>query len=571
MAKTLKNKNQSDGQQKFLIALVGLVSLILVVSVAGVFRPSHGLPAQPSDPSASALAEQTRPRQDQPWPPSPQADQQSLPSQQPPPQPKSPELPPWQWQSQPQSPSLQQHTLQQLESEPSNQSEPCSSLQPVQAQSRKPQSVQPLQSSSESILPRETDAEKTARLKWWADARFGLFIHFGLYALPARHEWVKNHERLTNEQYQKYFDHFNPDLFNPREWARMAKAAGMKYAVITSKHHEGFCLWDSKYTDYKVTSTPFGRDLLKEFVEAFRAEGLKVGFYYSLLDWHHPDYTIDRVHPLRPANEADYDRLNAGKDMNRYRQYMKDQVRELLTNYGEISIMWFDFSFPGKHGKGRDDWDSVGLLKLARSLQPNIIVDDRLDLQDVEGGWDFTTPEQVVVTKWPEYKGKKIPWETCQTFSGSWGYYRDEYTWKSPSQLIELLINSVSKGGNLLLNVGPTGRGTFDQRARERLKAMGDWMAVNSRSIYGCTEAPPEFVAPPNTLLTWNPETRRLYVHLLSYPLNGLWLKGLAGKVEYVQFLHDASEIGLQPGKGEEASDLWLSLPVAKPPVEIPV
>ena len=591
MKKTGQNKNQSGGQQKFLIALVGLV---LLLSAAGIIRPSHGLPAQPSDPAASALAEQTRPRQDQPWPLSPQADQQALPeekrqspspqqplefeepeqsllSQQPPPQPKSPELPPWQWPSQPQSPWLQQHTPQQLESEPSNQSEPCSSLQPVQAQSRKPQSAQSSQSSSESILPRETDAEKTARLKWWTDARFGLFIHFGLYALPARHEWVKNHERLTNEQYQKYFDHFNPDLFNPREWARMAKAAGMKYAVITSKHHEGFCLWDSKYTDYKVTNTPFGRDLLKEFVEAFRAEGLKVGFYYSLLDWHHPDYTIDVMHPLRPANEADYDRLNAGKDMNRYRQYMKDQVRELLTNYGEISIMWFDFSFPGKHGKGRDDWDSVGLLKLARSLQPNIIVDDRLDLQDVEGGWDFTTPEQVVVTKWPEYKGKKIPWETCQTFSGSWGYYRDEYTWKSPSQLIQLLINSVSKGGNLLLNVGPTGRGTFDQRAQERLEAMGDWMAVNSRSIYGCTEAPPEFVAPPNTLLTWNPETRRLYVHLLSYPLNGIWLKGLAGKVEYVQFLHDASEIGLQPGKGEEASDLWLSLPVQKPPVEIPV
>jgi len=568
MKKTGQNKNQSGGQQKFLIALVGLV---LLLSAAGIIRPSHGLPAQPSDLSASALAEQTRPRQDQPWPPSPQADQQSLPSQQPPPQPKSPELPPWQWPSQPQSPWLQQHTPQQLKPEPSNQSEPCSSLQPVRAQSRKPQSAQPLQSSSGLLLPRETDAEKAARLKWWTDARFGLFIHFGLYALPARHEWVKNHERLTNEQYQKYFDHFNPDLFNPREWARMAKAAGMKYAVITSKHHEGFCLWDSKYTDYKVTNTPFGRDLLKEFVEAFRAEGLKVGFYYSLLDWHHPDYTIDVMHPLRPANEADYDRLNAGKDMNRYRQYMKDQVRELLTNYGEISIMWFDFSFPGKHGKGRDDWDSVGLLKLARSLQPNIIVDDRLDLQDVEGGWDFTTPEQVVVTKWPEYKGKKIPWETCQTFSGSWGYYRDEYTWKSPSQLIQLLINSVSKGGNLLLNVGPTGRGTFDQRAQERLEAMGDWMAVNSRSIYGCTEAPPEFVAPPNTLLTWNPETRRLYVHLLSYPLNGIWLKRLAGKVEYVQFLHDASEILFEPGKGEEASDLWLSLPVQKPPVEIPV
>jgi alpha-L-fucosidase len=420
-------------------------------------------------------------------------------------------------------------------------------------------------------LPKETEAQKAQRLKWWTEARFGMFIHWGLYALPARHEWVKNHERMTNEQYQKYFELFDPDLYNPREWARMAKAAGMKYVVLTAKHHEGFCQWDSKYTDYKVTNTPFGRDVIKEYVEAFRAEGLKVGFYYSLIDWHHPDYTIDRVHPQRPANEADYAKLNAGKDMARYRDYIKNQVRELLTNYGEISIIWFDFSFPGKNGKGRDDWDSVNLLKLARSLQPGIIVDDRLDLEDVEGGWDFTTPEQVKVAKWPEKNGKRIPWETCQTFSGSWGYYRDETTWKSPAQLIELLAESVGKGGNLLLNVGPTARGTFDERAQASLKAMGEWTRLNGRSITGCTEAPAGIAAPPNTILTWNPATNRLYVHLLAYPLDRIVLPGLAGKVKYVQFLHDASEIGMNPGRGEEAEDLVLSLPVRKPGVEIPV
>ena len=277
-------------------------------------------------------------------------------------------------------------------------------------------------------------------MAWWRDARFGMFIHWGLYALPARHEWVRNRERITNEQYQKYFEHFNPDLYNPREWARMAKEAGMKYVVLTAKHHEGFCLFDSKFTDYKATNTPCRRDLVQEYVEAFRAEGLKVGFYYSLIDWHHPDYTVDRIHPLRPVDKKDFTeenfaKLNQGRDMAKYRQYMKNQVRELLTNYGKISIVWFDFSFPGKFGKGRDDWDSAGLLKLARELQPHILVDNRLDLP---GEGDFATPEQTSAADlkkkakanqadWERYRD----WETCQTFSGSWGYYRDEKTWKT--------------------------------------------------------------------------------------------------------------------------------------------
>ncbi|MBW6500704.1 MAG: alpha-L-fucosidase [Bacteroidales bacterium] len=420
-------------------------------------------------------------------------------------------------------------------------------------------------------LPKEAEAQKAARMQWWTEARFGMFIHWGLYALPARHEWVKNRERMTNEQYQKYFELFNPDLYNPQAWARMAKEAGMKYVVLTAKHHEGFCLWDSKFTDYKATNTPAGKDLIKEYVEAFRAEGLKVGFYYSLIDWHHPDYTIDSRHPQRQESDEEYEKLNKGKDMNRYRIYMKNQVRELLANYGEISIIWFDFSFPGKNGKGRADWDSEGLIKLARSLQPGIIIDDRLDLRDVEGGWDFTTPEQVKVAKWPEVNGKRVPWETCQTFSGSWGYYRDEYTWKSPAQLLELLIESVSKGGNLLLNVGPTARGTFDHRAQESLSAMGEWMELNSRSVYSCTQAPDEFTAPANTLLTFNPVTNRLYVHLLAYPMGRINLENMADKVQYIQFLHDASEIRYSAGSGEEANNLSLQLPIQKPPVEIPV
>jgi alpha-L-fucosidase len=424
----------------------------------------------------------------------------------------------------------------------------------------------------------ETDAQKTQRLKWWTDARFGMFIHWGIYALPARHEWVKNQERLTTAQYQKYFDNFNPDLYKPREWAKMAKDAGMKYVVITSKHHDGFCLFESKFTDYHAGKTPYGKDLLKDFVDAYRAEGLGVGFYYSIIDWHHPHFTIDRVHPQRAGSKEEYDRLNKGKDMAVYRQYLKDQVREILTKYGKIDILWLDYSYPGENGKGRDDWGSVELLKMVRELQPGIIVNDRLDLKDVPGGWDFTTPEQFKVQSWPEVNGKRIPWETCQTFSGSWGYYRDEHTWKDAKQLLVLLIESVSKGGNLLLNVGPTGRGTFDYRAVEALENMGEWMKYNNRSIYNCTQAPENFQVPEHSLLTFNPETNRLYIHLLDYPLTNFRLPGMKGKVKYAQFLHDASEILITAPYGHHMqgsiateNDLNLRLPVIKPNVEIPV
>jgi alpha-L-fucosidase len=426
----------------------------------------------------------------------------------------------------------------------------------------------------------ETEAERQARMKWWTEARFGMFIHWGLYALPARHEWVKNREKLTDEAYQKYFDHFDPDLFDPRAWARTAKQAGMKYFVVTSKHHEGFCLWDSRFTDYKVTKTPYGKDLLKPLVEAMRAEGLKVGFYYSLLDWHHPDYTVDRFHPM--FGNLDFMAKAKGRDLSKYTAYLHDQVRELLTSFGPIDCLFLDYSFPGENGKGRNDWQSEKLLKMIRELQPQVIVNDRLDLIDVPGGWDFRTPEQFMPRAWVEENGRRVPWETCQTFSGSWGYYRDETSWKSVRQLVVMLIETVSKGGNLLLNVGPTARGTFDDRALERLAGIGDWMKFHDRSITGCTQAPDTFRTPQNCLLTYNPAMRRLYVHVLEWPIGALHLDGFAGRVAYAQLLNDASEIGFtesaaeigfMPGERGAAGGgtLTLRLPVAPPRVAVPV
>ena len=205
--------------------------------------------------------------------------------------------------------------------------------------------------------------------EWFRHDRFGMFIHFGLYALPARHEWIKNIECTPEEKYQRYFAHFEPDLLDAREWAKQAKAAGMKYAVLTTKHHEGFCLFDTAYTDYKVTNTPFGRDIVREYVDAFRAEGLKIGFYYSLIDWHHPDFPIDVLHPRR--RDPDAELQDQGRDMTKYAAYMRDQVRELLTGYGKIDILWFDFSYPADPEKSdAPKWMQFGGGKGKRILLP---------------------------------------------------------------------------------------------------------------------------------------------------------------------------------------------------------
>ena len=332
--------------------------------------------------------------------------------------------------------------------------------------------------------------------------RFGLFIHWGLYSVAARHEWVKSHECLTTEQYQTYFDNFTAEHYNPKEWARLAKKAGMKYAVLTTKHHEGFCLFDSALTDYKSTNCPAGRDLVKEYVDAFRAEGIKIGFYYSLLDWHHPDYPHyqDNRHPQR--NNPEYS--NENRDFSRYLDYMHGQVRELLTNYGKIDIIWFDFSYDDMFG---EKWRATELVKMVRELQPDIIIDNRLDYNlatspDIDNApiyfGDFVSPEQFIPKKpMTDTKGRPVPWEACiTTQADSWGYVAGNDTFMSARDVIYLLVDCVSKNGNLLLNIGPTAKGEFPKQTVKLLDEIGEWMHENGESIYGCgaVDAPqPEF------------------------------------------------------------------------------
>ena len=412
--------------------------------------------------------------------------------------------------------------------------------------------------------------------EWFVNDRFGMFIHWGLYAQAARHEWVKMRERIADEDYQKYFDHFNPDLYDPRAWAKAAKEAGMKYFVITTKHHEGFCLWDSKHTTYKATKTPYGKDLLRPMVDAFRDEGLRVGFYHSLIDWHHPQFPVDYLHPQR-RDEAFKER-EKNRDIKKYAKYLHSHVRELLTDFGRIDILWTDFSYPRDGGKGRDDWQSEKLLKMIRKLQPEILLNNRLDLPESS---DFQTPEQFVPDEGLKNKeGQPIVWEGCQTFSGSWGYHRDEASWKSNQMLVEMLINHVSRGGNLLLNVGPTARGEFDNRVLERLQGLGEWMKRHNRAIYGCTFAPEGLTPPADCRYTYNPGTNRLYLHLFVWPFKSIHLPNLGGRVRYAQLLNDASEIIFRDKEGPRnpalesktpEAAITLDLPVIKPDVTVPV
>ena len=407
---------------------------------------------------------------------------------------------------------------------------------------------------------------------WFVHDRFGLFIHWGLYALPARHEWVMQKEEIPVRDYERYMDYFDPDLYDPDRWAEAAAGAGMKYFVATTKHHEGFCLWDSALTDYKATNAPAGRDLIRPMVDAFRARGLRVGFYHSIIDWHHPEFEIDDVHAMR--NHPRRAELNEQRDQGKYIEYLHGQVRELLTGFGRIDVLWCDFSYPDR-GKGRDDWDSPRLYRMIRELQPHVVLNDRLDLDD---GWDIRTPEQWQPQSWITVDGQPVVWEACQTFSGSWGYHRDEASWKSVGQLVRMLADTVSKGGNLLLNVGPTGRGEFDRRALDRLQGIGEWMRLHSRSIYGCTAAPAGFAQPADCRLTFHPDRKRLYVHLFAWPFRHLHLPGYAGKVAYAQLLNDASEVRMQAisehhqrMEGTPADTVVLELPVLQPDTPVPV
>lgn len=409
---------------------------------------------------------------------------------------------------------------------------------------------------------------------WFTTARFGLFVHFGLYSGAARHEWVQTNERLTDAEYRPYFEHFEPDRFDARAIVRAAKQAGMGYAVLTTKHHDGFCLWDSALTDFTAPAA-CGRDLVAEFVEAAREEGLNVGLYHSLIDWHHPDFTVDWNHPRR--DDADAHALNDGRSMARYREYLHGQLRELLTGYGEIDYLFFDFTYPetkqGWAGKSSEDWDAAGILALCRELQPNALVNDRLGIPG-----DFATPEQYQPTKPLMRGGEPLVWEACQTTNGSWGYDRDNEAYKSAPLLVRMLVDSVSMDGNMLLNIGPDGRGAIAPRDAAILAEIGEWVQLHRDAVVGAGHAP--FAPPREGVYTLRGD--RLYLHLFTWPLGFVHLPGLAGRVTYARFLHDGSwlrtsvsdpeqEANVTMPAGEDAGTLTISLPVRRPDVAVPV
>lgn len=410
--------------------------------------------------------------------------------------------------------------------------------------------------------------------EWFTHDRFGLFVHFGVYSGLARHEWVMTREQTPAETYAKNAAYFDPDRFDARAIARAAKRAGMKYVVLTAKHHEGFALWDTALSDYNAVQVT-GRDLVREFVDAVRAEGLRVGLYFSLIDWHHPDFTIDYHHPLRQAPDAR--EQNEGRDMERYRAYLHGQVREVLTGYGRLDYLFYDFTYDeprdGWTGKGPQDWDAEALLAMTRELQPGIVVNDRLGIPG-----DLVTPEQYQPDAPMRRAGQDVLWEACQTLNGSWGYDRDNMDFKTPDLLVRMLVDTVAKNGNMLLNVGPDGRGALTPQDQQTLEAIGRWMDLHERSVIGAGAA--DLPSPPGTTLTRRDD--RLYLHLLTWPFGHLHLPDLADRVRYARFLHDGSEVQrsqIDPGQqawnttpgGQPPGTVTLHLPTRRPDVEVPV
>ena len=385
------------------------------------------------------------------------------------------------------------------------------------------------------------------RMAWYTQARFGMFIHWGLYAIPARGEWVRSTERIPSEAYDPYLHEFNPVDCDMGEWMDMAKAAGMRYVVMTAKHHDGFCLYDSAYTDFKSTNTPAGRDFVREYLEAARSRGLKAGLYFSLIDWRHPDFPHcgDAYHPMR--DNPDYG--NEGRDFNRYLEYLHNQVRELCTSYGKLDILWFDFSYDKLRGEA---WKATELINMVRSLQPEVIIDNRLEVSGEGFGslasckpapfhGDFVSPEQIIPPEGlRDAEGRPLIWESCVTMNNHWGYCATDRFYKPASMLIRKLVECVSKGGNLLLNVGPDARGRFPQESQSILQEIGAWMDRNGASVYGC--GPAGIDKPEYGRMTRRGNT--LYCHIYENSIGPLPLYGLKREdVLSIRRLADGSEV----------------------------
>ena len=345
-----------------------------------------------------------------------------------------------------------------------------------------------------------TIADRTRRMQWWHAAKFGMFIHWGLYSTLGRHEWVMENEGIPVSEYEAYADQFKPKPNAARDWARLARRAGMKYMVMTTKHHEGFCNFDSKLTDYCATKRGPGRDLVREYVDAARAEGLRFGFYYSLMDWHHPDGA------LCMKDEA---------ARKRFVSYIHGQVRELMTNYGKVDILWYDVAWP-LDAKG---WESVEMNTMVRKLQPEIIINNRSKIPE-----DFDTPEQRIEAS------QNRPWESCMTLNDSWGYHSSDRNWKSPTTVIRNLVTCARDGGNYLLNIGPTGDGSIPLESAQVLTTVGDWMSKHGETIYQSDNCQPR----RGNYVTYTRRGNSLFAHVYYWPGNTVVIGNLLNKVKSV-------------------------------------
>jgi len=411
----------------------------------------------------------------------------------------------------------------------------------------------------------ETPAEKDARMAWFRDARFGMFLHWGVYSVPAGEwngkknygEWFLEETHMPVSQYEKFADQFNPVKFDAKAWVRMAKEAGMKYIVITSKHHDGFGMWRSDSTDWCIKATPFQRDPLKELAAACNEEGIVFCLYHSIMDWHHADWGQRRKwNDKAPATPP---------DMDRYTAYMKGQLKELLTNYGPLGLLWFDgeWEAPWTHERG------VDLYQFVRGLQPNIIVNNRVGkgragmggMDKGKGVGDYGTPEQEIP---PTGFGPGVDWESCMTMNNHWGYNKNDQKWKSAEMLVRNLVDCASKGGNYLLNIGPTSAGEFPPASVERLHAIGAWMKKNSASVYGTTASP--FAKLPwgrcTAKTSVDKPTGTLYLHVFDWPKDGkLLVPGLKNKPTAASLLDGGTELKATAGD----DGITLTVPATAP------
>lgn len=371
------------------------------------------------------------------------------------------------------------------------------------------------------------------RIAWWRDAKFGMFVHWGLYSQLGRQEWVMSIEDIPVEEYEKLAKTFKPKPNAARDWAKLAKATGMKYMVMTTKHHEGFCLFDSKLTDYCAPRQGPGRDLVREYVDAARAEGLRVGFYYSLMDWHHPDGMKSQNDPAA---------------RQRFVDYIHGQLRELMTNYGKIDILWYDVAVP----LDAAGWQSEKMNKMVLELQPDIIVNNRNWLAG-----DFSTPEQTV-------EATKGDWESCMTLNDSWGYTAADDNWKTPQRVVRNLVQCARDGGNYLLNIGPKPDGSIPEPSVRILNTVGKWMAKNGDAIYGADVCRFRF----GNVAEYSRKKNTLYTHVYFWPGDTVTVGGIKTKVTSAKFLATGKEVQFHQ-KGSQLFFTGLPLKAPDDPVTV--